>query len=746
MIAGSQRAQAGGSAWKRPLSRGISVFEHLQSLLETLPSELMAVRGILPALICGMSLAGGAAHGGESTPALTTSAEVLALSAEEADRHRPVMIEGIVTFSDSSTDRAYLQDATGGTLFHPGLAGQPDDNKLLPGDRVEITGVTFAGNGSPQIAGGPISAEGRFPAVRLRRLGHGQLPEPMVVSAEQIQSGAVQNQYVSLRATIRSLQIEDAAGGASLSMLLSGPRGLDGWRMAASLLTTDAPDPALWENFAAEVRGVAIGTGENSKNQRRPQLLIPSVKQVRPDHDLIRRAFEQAPRSIGDIFHHQRIGPGGETPYTRVQGSVTLSRPGEGIYLGETDLGLWVQTPQATATRCGDQVDVIGLPGRDQRGGYLKDAIFRVIGHQALPAAPKLDPTQAMKAEHHAARVALEGELVGDIREAGFRWVLLENEGRRIHARILSIQAEPGTTNWQAGSWLRVTGVSEAPPSVEEGGPPRFLTILVESANDVAVVRPAPWFTPDRVRLLLGTLVAAIALASLWVILLHRQVARQTCVISEQAKQKTLVEERQRMARELHDTLEQQLVGIQVRIDSAIYWLPEAPFNVREALREARGMLDHSRAEARRSIFELRSPVLEGLSLPDAVRSSARQFAESGVPRIEVVTTGNVVRLPRATEFHILRIVQEAITNALKHAAAREIHVSFAYADSFLRVAMRDDGHGFDPDQKTSDEPYHFGLMGMRERVVRIKGRFDLTSSPDGGTTIVIEVPTNSKS
>lgn len=716
--------------------------ECLESVLRWIASGFMDVHAVLPMAICWVFLGSGAVSGEQPMSALTTSDEVQNLSAEDADRHYPVELKGVITYIDAANDRAYLQDETGGVRFRPGGGAPGNMDPLTPGDRIEITGVSLAGDGIAQVAGGPMAADGSFPAVTFQRAGHGTLPAPMPVIVEQVQNGSVQSQYVTFRATIRSNSVEKVAGGARITLYFSGPRGFDGWRMSATLVTRGVPDTTGWDNQVAMVSGVAIGTGENSKNPKRPQLLIPTVNQVSFDDGLIRRTFEQIPRELSDIFHHQKIRPGGDTPFIRVQGSVTLSRPGEGIYVGDGVHGLWVQTPQMTATRLGDQVDVVGLPGQDQRGAYLKDAIFRVTGHQPLLQAPRVNPAQAVNAEHHAARMALEGELVGDIREDGFRWVLLDNGGRRIHARILSSHPRDSATTWKLGSWLRVTGVGEAPPSLEDGGPPGFLTLLVDSAKDVAVVRSAPWFTPERVRLLIGALLTSIVLAILWAALLHRQVARQTYIITEKTKQTTLDEERQRMARELHDTLEQHLVGIQVRIDSANYWLPDAPANVKEALLEARGMLDHSRAEARRSIFELRSSALDEFSLPDAVRSSARQVGENGTLHVEVNTTGTEIRLARATEFHILRIIQEAITNALKHAEAKGIKIVFDYTRSLLRVTIRDDGKGFDLAQRAVDAPYHFGLMGIRERVVRIKGRLDLTSSPDAGTMLVIEIPT----
>ena len=585
----------------------------------------------------------GAVKGAEIPPPLTTIAEVHALGLKQAALNHTVLLRGIVTYCDPHTGRAYMQDNSGAISFQSDSSDQPETLKLIPGDRVEILGVTTSrGQGwSPMVVGLPPTVDAPPTPATIRRLGHGPLPEPIEVSSEKLQSGAVQNQYVSLRGTIRTVRSEAFKGGTQLSILISGPRGRDGWKVPASLITPIAPDVGLWENHVGEIRGVATGSGRDPEGSSVPQLLIPTVDQIIPQHDVIRRAFDQTPRPLSDIFHHQPLSAGGDSPYIHVLGSVTLGRPGEGLYLGEGNRGLWVQTPQGTTIRTGDQLDVIGLPGRDSSGAYLKDAIFRVTGHKTLPVPPLLEPVRAIEDENYiAARVSLEGELVDDIQEAGFRWVLLDNDGLRIHARIFGSPLETDTTTWEDGSWLRVTGVCDPPQPLEVGGSPLFLTILVGSQTDIQVVRAAPWLTPRRLGLLVAALSFAIALGVLWLGLLHRQVARQTRFIREQTKQRTLVDERQRMARELHDTLEQQLVGIQVRIDSANHWLPNAPIEVRAALLEARGMLDHSRAEARRSIFELRSPALDELSLPGAAQSSATEFAESGSSKIEVVTRG----------------------------------------------------------------------------------------------------------
>jgi signal transduction histidine kinase len=142
---------------------------------------------------------------------------------------------------------------------------------------------------------------------------------------------------------------------------------------------------------------------------------------------------------------------------------------------------------------------------------------------------------------------------------------------------------------------------------------------------------------------------------------------------------------------------------------------------------------------ARRSVWALRPDVMEHGTLPRALAQLIKQLSAETAVQIKLKTTGKEWSLPREREDHVLRIGQEALTNALKHAQARHIHVGLDFNPERLELSVQDDGQGFDPTGAT--RPGGFGLRGLRERAGRIGGQLTVASEPGQGTRIVVQVP-----
>ncbi|TET22220.1 MAG: PAS domain S-box protein [Candidatus Stahlbacteria bacterium] len=201
-------------------------------------------------------------------------------------------------------------------------------------------------------------------------------------------------------------------------------------------------------------------------------------------------------------------------------------------------------------------------------------------------------------------------------------------------------------------------------------------------------------------------------------------------------------DERRRIARVLHDEIAQQLTGV-----SLVLSAPELTRESRakERLDEAKGLVKETQNFIRDLSYELLPPALENLGLAAAVRALARSAAEgSGVSFVIQGDEG----FPRAdpdTEIMLYRVIQEAVTNALKHAEPDEITVRFEYAEPTFRVMVEDDGKGFDV-EKVASASSGLGLRSIHERVALIGGRIELNSSVGKGTQVLIEVeiPRNS--
>ena len=202
-----------------------------------------------------------------------------------------------------------------------------------------------------------------------------------------------------------------------------------------------------------------------------------------------------------------------------------------------------------------------------------------------------------------------------------------------------------------------------------------------------------------------------------------------------------VLEERARLAREIHDTLAQGFVGISSQLDAVAMCMPEEPLPARKYLEMARRMARHSLTEARRSVMDLRSSVLEGHDLVAALESGARTWTAGSGVEIKLDVSGPRQELPEEMEQHLLRIAQEAVTNVLKHAGAGRIWIKLHTEAKRLYLRIVDDGRGFDEAGAFNSVGGHFGLIGMRERAERMGGELKLTSHPGEGTQLEVTAP-----
>ncbi|TYP89028.1 sensor histidine kinase [Blastococcus xanthinilyticus] len=197
-----------------------------------------------------------------------------------------------------------------------------------------------------------------------------------------------------------------------------------------------------------------------------------------------------------------------------------------------------------------------------------------------------------------------------------------------------------------------------------------------------------------------------------------------------QAREAGVQEERQRLAREIHDTIAQGLAGIVTQLEAAV-----GGERQERALRLAREAL----GEARRSVLGLAPRDLDGATLPEALTSVVDDWAADRAVRADVVVVGDAVPLHPEVEATVLRVAQEALTNVAKHAAAGRVGVTLSYDGDEVVLDVRDDGTGFDASAPTTASS--FGLRGMRQRAERLAGRLTLESRPGAGTAVSVRLP-----
>jgi two-component system NarL family sensor kinase len=234
------------------------------------------------------------------------------------------------------------------------------------------------------------------------------------------------------------------------------------------------------------------------------------------------------------------------------------------------------------------------------------------------------------------------------------------------------------------------------------------------------------------------------------------------------------VRERNRLAREIHDTLAQGLSAITLQLETADALLDRALFTrtlaagarhegaapaapeeevneeeasigrafdgARRAVQQALGLARANLDEARRSVLDLRAAPLEGRSLAAALASLAADTTAQAVGKTTVSfsTIGGSRPLPVGIEVGLYRIAQEAVANSVRHAGARRIVVTLTATPAWVRLAVEDDGRGFDPEQAPADR---YGLAGMNERVALLGGVLHIRTAPEAGTQIAATIP-----
>ncbi|TDC39542.1 sensor histidine kinase [Micromonospora sp. 15K316] len=209
-----------------------------------------------------------------------------------------------------------------------------------------------------------------------------------------------------------------------------------------------------------------------------------------------------------------------------------------------------------------------------------------------------------------------------------------------------------------------------------------------------------------------------------------------------QAREAGVTDERQRMAREIHDTLAQGLTGIITQLEAAGQ-ARDRQADWRRHVENAVALARESLSEARRSVRAVRPEALESARLPDALGELTRRWSAINEVRAEVSVTGEAHPLHPEVEVTLLRTAQEALANVARHAKATRVGLTLSYMEDVVTLDVRDDGIGFEPDVRAVPRQADggYGLTAMRQRVTGVGGELTIESEPGGGTAVSASVP-----
>lgn len=716
------------------------------------PTFFLAVATLLAA-------AGPEAPAGEP---ITRLADVRALSREEAAQGRPVQVRGVVTWR-GLRNQITVQDDTGGSWILVAEARQrglwTTDEAVLKSIRVghvlEIEGVTDPGAYAPGVA--PKS---------LRIVGEQALPAARPIVPARFFSGAEAGMRVEGRGVVQGYQ----AAESGWTLHLDANPG----RFTVEFPVSALPDPEPLVDAEVRVTGVAV-----TRVNTRGEITMPRIYSSQPGELVVERAatepFDSPAMPLDRLlpFRTEPVGP----HRLRVTGTVTHALPGRFVYLQEGKGAVRVETHATEVFHIGDRVEAAGFVDMSRSIGTLTGARVRKLGAGTAPAAVPITPeaiialnNTALDVGHMSEPHDFDGHLVRfranltamqaatDGRQPARR--LLLERGGAIFSALLQ-DGDPGALDTLLpGSELEVTGLVQLEYTpVDEPRlslRPTRLDVILRNAGDVRVVRAPSWWTPRRLLAAMAAVAVAFGAALVWAAQLRRQVRRKTEQLAGeiQARRNAAIEfhatlrERNRLAANLHDTLLQTLggIGFQIGAGEAEAALPDRAGKPIAQLAVARRILDHAVQELRSSVWALRSPPLQGKSFPAALQEVVEREGLGRATRIEVRTEGDFSHVSDFVAGNLVFAAQEALRNALKHAAPRVVtlEATTAARTGWISVSIRDDGAGFVPGQVSGAHQGHFGLVGMRERIERLEGTLHLESTPGRGTTVRLEVPLRS--
>lgn len=628
-----------------------------------------------------------------------------------------VKVEGVVTWVNPSKENFYyIQDASGGIQVS-------FDNGKWPelGHEVTVEGMLERGEFAPAVT--------RASYVQGKRM---ELPTAKPASGGGLLNGAYSCERVTVDGWVRSAKTIQP--DTLVMVLNSGSARITVQIRGASSLN---PETVLATKIA--VRGVAIPVKARGGTR---QLVDVQVLAPGPSHfsnleigpkDLwldpivpLAKAFSYRPgQTRGDRVH--------------VAGQV-IHRSGEMAYLNDGSAGLVVRSPELSSVKAGDWVEAVGFMDIEMFLPLLSDAEIHLKNEQArspiLPTRRKFG--ELLDGLLHADYVTITGELIDRMKTPGtgaesmLVFALRTPEGV-FQAEIENLGNQSPRIDYEVGCLLEISGVCLVATDAE--GTPSGFKILVPGTGHIRLVQPTSWFTVPRLLVLLSVTLGVLLLAASHTFFNTRRNMR---LLAEIGERRAVTAERSRLARDLHDTLEQGLTGIHLQLHSIGPTLEDASPETQKRLASVRSLVLQCHTEMRQSIWNLRPAALERFDLGNALKRIADSLVlDSGI-QVQLRQPRSHIRIPPLIEDNLLRIGQESLTNAVKHARATCLQIELRATPGQVRLTISDDGSGGD---SLESKPGHFGLVGMRERSARIGGELTITRDSAGGCSVQVIVP-----
>lgn len=623
------------------------------------------------------------------------------------------------------------------------------------GDIVHITGALQAGDFSPSISAERVEIRGNLP-----------LPTGRPFYPHELYAGSIDCDWVSFAGQVIAVQLIKTGKTRIMLELAFG-----GTSAYVQIPYTDYNLTQLGDIMFRRVRFSAVaGTIFNEQRQLTERLFyansIDSFALTEPEPST------STPPLLA-IHELLRFDSGYQKRSVRTRGQV--------ISVGERELflrgpqsclkvSLWQPDPDI---KPGDTVEMEGLVWPQPISPSFLARHIQVLSSQPEPNPVTLELESSIPSHLNFELIEVDAQLLGMAKplvsraQTDDRRTLLCRSGAQTFEAVLPTGSIL-PAGVEPGAWLRLRGIAHLHRNQSNWTAlyAHALWIQLEPIDGVKVLRTAPWWTVARVSWLTGGVLAVALLFLIWNLLLKKTVEHQTVIIGEQVKQAGIWEERQRIARELHDSVGQGLGGMMLqvrfckRLAEQSYTRMTAALSKealnqdeiaalqtsvdsdaeqgRQGMAQLQGMLKFCSEETRGSIQDLRGGILEQTDFVNALRSVLPPLVESCNAELKLEVSGAPKRFDLFVERHLMMVVKEAVSNAAQHAESSEISVQLSYMDNGLQVVIQDNGRGFDRDAVA--KPGHFGQQGMQERMKRINGTIQIQSACGEGCRVELMI------
>jgi len=692
---------------------------------------------------------------------LTNAMDVLALSAKDASSGIPISVTGVVTAYETNWNgRFFVQDSSGG-VFVENINGRHP----VPGDIVQVSGVSFPGGYAPIIA-----------KPTWKKIGTAPLPLAKPVTIEQLMSGIEDSQRIKIAGIVRTARM---SGDVLEIELVSG-----GYRMRVYVPIQPGTNPQSFIGARVILKGTAA-TSFNAplRHFLTVTLYVPQLSDFIIEEAAPTNLFNQPLTPLNGIAQYREgLSPGNQV---HIKGTVTYQRKGQDLFLEDGTGGLQIKSKLDLSVSPGDIVEAVGFPAIENQLPILEDAVFRITGEVPVKLQPlSVTVADLQRGLHHANFITLRGRLIDR---------MVKENGIQINATNIQTTLALQTTNFfftaeketvgendylaaiPIGSLVEVSGICML--QYGDDGKINSVNLLLPGSYDVRVIQKPSWLTPQRLLIGLIVLFTVLLVAVCWTLMIvkgnfilkslvnEKEAAQAELQIAyekleERVEERTaqlkvemtarkesevqfraVLTERTRLAQELHDTLEQTMTGIALQLDLVANQFGQNPDTASRHLKVARSLTRQSQSEIRHSVWGLRSRATEQFNLPKAISINSQQIANGAGMQVTVETSGDVQPMSEVVEENLLRISQEAITNAIKHSGASQAKIELLFSPQKVVLHVTDNGKGFIPKNAAGPKDGHFGLLGIYERTERLGGHVKIISSLGVGTSISVEIP-----